>query len=66
MRRVYATRLMGFDGDDGRHLTANQMAELGACRGSFRHFLPYWQFTNRETGGIASFAALWLGQDRFA
>ncbi len=66
MRRVYATRLMGFDGDDGRHLTANQMAELEACRGSFRHFLPYWQFTNRETGGIASFAALWQGQERFS
>ena len=66
MRGVYATELMGFDGDEGQHLTPDQIAELEACRRSFGHFLPYWEFTNRETGEITSLAALWPGQKRFA
>lgn len=65
VRRIYATGLMGLEGDDGDHLTPDQMAEIEACRSSFRHFLPYWKFTNRETGEIASFANVWPGQDLF-
>ncbi len=57
---------MGFDDEDGRDLTPDQMAELEACRNSFRHFLPHWQFTNRETGEITSFSSLWQGQEQFA
>ncbi|MGD0205128.1 MAG: terminase TerL endonuclease subunit [Dehalococcoidia bacterium] len=65
-RRVYATSLMGFRGDDGDSLTPHQSSELEACRHSFRHFLPYWQFTNRETGEIGSLAAPWTGQVQLA
>jgi hypothetical protein len=65
-RRVYATSLMGFRGDDGDSLTPHQSSELEACQHSFRHFLPYWQFTNRETGEIGSLAAPWTGQVQLA
>lgn len=37
-----------------------------ACQRSFLEFLPYWQFINRETGKITSFADLWPGQREFA
>jgi len=66
VRRIYATSLMGFESDHGDSLTPHQSSELEACRHSFRHFLPYWQFTNRETGEIGSLAAPWPGQVQLA
>lgn len=41
-----------------------QQAELVRCSVSFAHFLQYWQFKNRETGAISSFAGVWKGQAR--
>jgi len=29
----------------------------------FREFLPYWNFVNRESGEVHSFASLWPGQE---
>jgi hypothetical protein len=37
-------------------------ATLNACRASFLAFLPFWQFVNRESGQVHSFASLWTGQ----
>lgn len=42
-----------------------QQAERDACRRSFRYFLRYWRFTNRETGEVQSFENLWPGQEEF-
>ena len=39
--------------------------ERRLCAGSFRYFLKYWRFKNRETGEILSFETLWPGQDGF-
>lgn len=40
--------------------------ERRLCQGSFRHFLKYWRFKNRETGEILFFGdVLWQGQDGF-
>lgn len=40
--------------------------EQAACRASFRHFLRWWKFVNRETGDVISFAeeTLFEGQQR--
>lgn len=43
--------------------TAEQAGELVLCGRSFRHFLQYWQFRNRETGEVRDFSSLWRGQD---
>jgi len=47
--------------------TGNQVKlerDRRACKNSFRHFLKFWRFKNRETGEILSFGdALWPGQD---
>lgn len=40
--------------------------ELNACRASFKHFLRYWKFKNRETGEVLTFETLWEGQEEFA
>jgi len=40
--------------------------ELEACRASFLHFLPHWQYKDRESGEVRSFAELWDGQRRMA
>jgi hypothetical protein len=68
-RRISALSLMGFDDDDDGwrdELTSEQRSERDACTQSFLHFLKYWQFRNRESGAIASFAELWQGQADFA
>lgn len=65
-RRIYATDLMGFDEDEGGGLTTGQLAELDSCRRSFRHFLKYYQFVNRDQGVLTSFSSLWPGQEKFA
>lgn len=51
-----------------RKLASKQVLDprLAACRQSFRAFLPYWHFRNRETGDVQTFADLWDGQDEFA
>jgi len=41
-------------------------AEFEACRASFRYFLRYWSFLNRETGAVGTMENLWPGQERFA
>ena len=67
-RRVSAVELMGFsEGGGGRMtLTRDEQQIIEECRASFLAFLPYWQFVNRETGVVMSFAALWPGQERAA
>ena len=40
--------------------------ERRRCAASFLHFLPYWQFVNRETGAVQSFAEPWSGQQQLA
>lgn len=52
------TRTLSVWGD----LTEEQYREAARCQESFRHFLRYWQFTNRETGEILSFEHPWPGQ----
>ena len=57
-------------------LNADQLGVLGTrtktellrrkCRESFLAFLPYWKFTDRETGEERTFATLWFGQQEFA
>src|SRR5512146_1069119 len=42
--------------------SADQAQRLAGAAASFWRFLPHWQFVNRETGEIASFAKLWRGQ----
>jgi hypothetical protein len=49
---------------------ADQYVEGVACALSFRYFLRYWRFTNRETGDVVAFGdpdlktlSLWEGQD---
>ena len=66
--RILATALMGFDDedDDQPALTSAQLAERQTCSNSFLYFVRYWQFRNRETGEISSFASLWEGQLEFA
>ena len=66
VKRVFATSLMGWDEDGGQSLSAEQAAELGRCRSSFRYFLPYWTFVNREMGTIQTFDSLWPGQQQLA
>lgn len=39
---------------------------LERCRRSFRYFLRWWSFKNRETGEVRSFESLWAGQETFA
>lgn len=63
---IYATSLMRFDDDDVAKLTPHQSSEPEAGRRSFRHFLRYWHFRNRETDEIGALGALRLGQERFA
>jgi len=65
-KRIYATTLVGFDGDDIAEPTLRQSSELEACRLSSRRFLRCSQFRNRDTGEIGSSVALWPGQERFA
>lgn len=66
-KRTRAVDLLGFGavGAPAR-LTDQQRAELEACRRSFRHFLNYWHFRDRETGEIRQFIDLWPGQARLA
>lgn len=44
-------------------LTQDQFKELALCGQSFRHFLHYWQYRNRESGELRTFSSLWEGQD---
>lgn len=49
--------------------TAEQIArseELTRCAASFRYFLRYWHFRNRETGEDRTFEDLWQGQAELA
>jgi hypothetical protein len=43
-------------------LSDEQQAQRAACAASFRAFLPFWQFLNRDTGVWQTFTALWPGQ----
>lgn len=45
-----------------RRTTPAQEQILVDCALSFWGFLNYWQFKNRETGAITTFARLWHGQ----
>lgn len=38
-------------------------AERQRCAASFRYFLRYWRFVNRESGKVLQFDELWPGQD---
>jgi hypothetical protein len=38
---------------------------LAECKTSFRAFLAYWKFRNRDTGEIITFEHLWPGQEGF-
>lgn len=52
-----------------RWQTAEEAGILGLCSKpdlGFWYFLPYWRFTNRETGQIHSFERLWEGQSELA
>ena len=65
-KRVHAISLTEFDDHDRANLTPHQRSEPEACRPSFRHFLRYWHFSNRETDEIRALGALRLGRERFA
>ncbi len=66
MKHLRATTLMGFDGNSRRSMTAEEQETLELVSGSFREFLRYWQFRNRETGEVHTMSDLWEGQERFA
>jgi len=38
---------------------------IRSCYASFKNFLPYWKFSNRENGDISSFEDPWSGQKQF-
>jgi hypothetical protein len=57
---------MGFDGDKRRRMTSIEEATLRLVQMSFREFLRFWHFKNRETGAVQTMAELWSGQARFA
>ncbi len=68
-RRITASELMGFDGDDDDGLTAPQREELARCEDfprGFYEFLRHWRFINREKGEILTFEHLWSGQQAAA
>lgn len=60
------TRTLSVAVAPGVTLSVEEAGELARCAASFRYFLPYWRFVNRETGRIETLADLWPGQEEFA